>query len=486
MHQHLSAVEIIAAKRDIDIPFELRVVTEKGIKQVMCRKIFRLLPGKRLVALGECDNESAVIKVFLGRANCRHLTKERQGVEAIAGAGVRTPELKWVGELEDGNGRVLAFEYLKDAVGLDDLWQGSSSEGERIDILSRIVITMARLHNAGICQQDIHLANFLLCKDKLHTIDGGGIETKFQGENLSESRSLANLALFFAQFYARHDELVKIVFPAYEVTRNWESHSSRNDRLLVEIQKRRSTRKKHYLDKTVRECTRFVCTSDLYSYQVCERSAYTKPMQQLLSDPDALIERGKLLKNGKSSTVALVEVSGKLLVIKRYNIKNFWHGIKRVFRRSRAWISWCNAHRMEFLGIPAMKPVAMMEKRYGPLCFTAYFVSEFVDAPDAIKCLAKKDQPNGEMEQIAALLKDMSEAKISHGDLKATNFLMAATGPVIIDLDGMKEHKSEHSFHRAFGKDLRRFLDNWVEYPDLSNQFAHVLGKLTRNYLPKY
>lgn len=104
MHQQLSALEIIAAKRDIDVPFALRVVTQEGIKQVMCREILRLLPGKRLVALGECDGESIVIKVFLGRSRFRHLSKEKEGVDAIAGAGVRAPQLKWVGDLEDGNG----------------------------------------------------------------------------------------------------------------------------------------------------------------------------------------------------------------------------------------------------------------------------------------------------------------------------------------------------------------------------------------------
>lgn len=88
----------------------------------------------------------------------------------------------------------------------------------------------------------------------------------------------------------------------------------------------------------------------------------------------------------------------------------------------------------EFLGFPALKPVAMMEKGVGRLCLTAFFVSEFV----------------------------------------------AATGPVTIDLGEMKEHKRERSFQRAFGKDLRRFLTNSVDYPDLSNRFTHLLQKPIR------
>jgi hypothetical protein len=44
MHQQLSASDIIAADRDIEVPFSLGVVTNKGIKRVTCRQILRLLP----------------------------------------------------------------------------------------------------------------------------------------------------------------------------------------------------------------------------------------------------------------------------------------------------------------------------------------------------------------------------------------------------------------------------------------------------------
>ena len=76
------------------------------------------------------------------------------------------------------------------------------------------------------------------------------------------------------------------------------------------------------------------------------------------------------------------------------------------------------------------------------------------------------------------LLRNLSESKISHGDMKATNFLMSEEGPVIIDLDAMREHKNRERFHRAFNKDMDRFMRNWADHPELAKQFKGLLVKL--------
>ena len=201
-----------------------------------------------------------------------------------------------------------------------------------------------------------------------------------------------------------------------------------------------------------------------------------------MADPDRYIDAGTILKNGNSATVALVEMSDRSLVIKRYNVKNPWHGLRRAFRRSRAWQSWGNAHRMEFLGIPALRPVAMIEKRIGPITSTAYLLTEFIEGPDALDCLKSLEHPNGELESLAEILRKLIAVQISHGDLKATNFLMAEDGPVLIDLDGMTEHRNEESFKVAFSRDLRRFMENWEDYPQIRSEFSDLLHDMCRDF----
>ena len=80
------------------------------------------------------------------------------------------------------------------------------------------------------------------------------------------------------------------------------------------------------------------------------------------------------------------------------------------------------------------------------------------------------------------ILHKLSESQISHGDLKATNFLMSKSGPVMIDLDAMREHKNSQQFARAFKKDLERFMENWRDNPTLTSQLSGLLSELNYRY----
>ncbi len=476
----LDASQLIQAKRDVAVPFNLRVDREgAGFVDITCITILRLLPAKRIVALAEFAGQQVLIKLFLGRNAGRYVHRERTGVAAIADAGVSTPALLWEAGVE--NGHLLVFEYLPNAISLAQKWANSEESTNRQAILGKVMRVIASLHNHGVAQQDIHLGNFLITEDRIFTIDGGAVERK--GDRvLSEVASLRNLASFFAQFYPGFDALIDEVFPAYEQYRGWSNDSARLARLRQEVMQSREIRKRNYIGKTFRDCTRFLCKETFNRFEVCERSAYTAELADLMKQPDRFIERGKVLKDGNSATVALVHLPDRSLVVKRYNMKNPWHGLRRAFRNSRAWHSWGNAHRMEFLGIPSLKPIALIENRLGPIRVSAYLITEYIEGPDALECLRDMDNPNGELELLADILHKLSEVRISHGDLKATNFVMAEAGPVLIDLDGMKEHRSQQSFEQAFGRDLRRFMENWRDYPLLQTRFSGLLQDMCTNY----
>ena len=47
--------------------------------------------------------------------------------------------------------------------------------------------------------------------------------------------------------------------------------------------------------------------------------------------------------------------------------------------------------------------------------------------------------------------------------------------PVLIDLDGMREHGSLFSFKRAFKNEIQRFMENWKNYPAVYDLFEKLL-----------
>ena len=470
---------LINAGRNVKTPFRLQVKKpDNEITEIDFVRVLRLLPTKRIVALARDEGQPILVKTFLGRHAVRNAKREINGVGHIVDAGVRTPKLMWEGTLV-GGGRLLAFEFLPDAISLFEQLQ--RSENQRFEVLSSVMEIMAKLHDQGVIQKDIHLANFLLSDGEVHTIDGGGIRRKTT-QALDEGPSITNLALFFAQFLARHDELVPSAFACYEMARGWNEDPRRFDRLTSEIFRSRETRKRAYIGKTFRDCTRFVCYPSFTRFMVCERGVFTEEMQALLEEPDAFIDNGSIIKRGNSSTVSLVHLSDRSLVVKRYNIKGPFHGLRRAFRKSRAWISWTNAFLMEFLDIPALKPVALIENRLGPFRSSAYLITEYVEGPDALECLRKIKTSNGELEALVNILHKLSESQISHGDLKATNFLMSKSGPVMIDLDAMREHKNSQQFARAFKKDLERFMENWRDNQTLTSQLSGLLSELNYRY----
>ncbi len=65
--------------------------------------------------------------------------------------------------------------------------------------------------------------------------------------------------------------------------------------------------------------------------------------------------------------------------------------------------------------------------------------------------------------------------RLEHGDLKASNIIMGPKGPMLVDLDAMKRHRSAWRFQGAARKDRRRFQLNWQNLPAVRSLFEDGL-----------
>ncbi|MGB5718030.1 MAG: lipopolysaccharide kinase InaA family protein, partial [Gammaproteobacteria bacterium] len=166
-------------------------------------------------------------------------------------------------------------------------------------------------------------------------------------------------------------------------------------------------------------------------------------------------------------------------VVKRYNIKGFAHRISRALRRTRAATSWKNAHRLVMYGITGARPVALYEQRFGPLRGKAWLITEFVSGDDITR-LCKQPRPDRYssdriVSDMTALLAQLAQCRISHGDMKGSNFIQSPQGIVTIDLDSMREHRSSTGFRKAQQHDLHRFMRNWQQCPDIDARFRESM-----------
>ena len=327
---------------------------------------------------------------------------------------------------------------------------------------------IARLHEAGLRQRDIHPGNFLIAGDTVLVIDGDDIVPSGQGP-LPCRESMANLTLFFAQYPPPFDALAPPLTEAYAAHRDWPPHCCQAQAIDDQIQRWRAWRLKKFLPKTQRSCTAFMVRKTWHQFMACDREWFGPARRSLLDDPDAFIDAGTILKAGNTATVARIAIDGQDLVVKRYNIKNGAHALSRSLRPSRAMISWTNAHRLRFLGIGTPHPLAVIEERWGVVRKRAYFIMAHRPGKTIDEALRAVVDDSAEvarlLDQLGQLLQQLAAARISHGDFKATNFLLSSNRIYLLDLDGMRAHKTSSAFERAFRQDLARLKRNWADLP---------------------
>lgn len=470
--------------RNLSVPFRIDIKSEGRIDELVCAGVLRFLPGKRLVCSGKWKGLDVVVKFFLDSTDGRrHFAREERGVRALESSGITTPKLIFRGDSVSGGVPLLGFEEISGSKDLKKIWDEAECDGSRPDILNRLMAVLAKQHVSGILQEDPHIRNFLLSGENIYTIDGDAVDAGHIGNPLPLRPSLKNLGLFFAQFFPEHANLIPDAFKAYVSGRKWIPSDGVYECLMKEVGKSRYRAEKDYLKKIFRESTSFICDKSIRRYMISDREYYDDAMAAFLNNPDSVLKEERIIKDGNSSTVFLIHLSGRPLVVKRYNMKNTWHAVRRSYRQSRAWVSWRNAHLLKSTGINTPNPVAMMEKRFGPLRSVSYIITEYIDGTD-IYHLLNSDRA-GEIDlislvkQFGELLRKLVFSSISHGDFKATNFILSDKGVLFIaDLDAVRRHRLKMRFKKAIGGDITRFMQNWKNVPHIGALFRDEISKI--------
>ena len=404
------AASLANAGRGLATPFALALEGQAPgeAAEITVREILRHLPGRRIAGLADWGGRTVFFKAFLGKQAPRAWRRELEGLAAIAATGVPAPALLWQGGVK-GGGLLLLCERIKAAQSLEAAWRAGAA-----GLQDAVMATLARLHSAGVRQRDIHLDNFLLGAEegrrRLYLVDGGQV-VQAQSGALSASACIGNLARFLAQFPQAMPLDLEAALASYCRHRGWPRERAPLEALLRQLARQRQARKRIYLGKAYRNCTRFVCEASWRRFQVCAREWDSPALRAFLANLDGAILGGALLKDGNSCTVAAVESPIGRLAIKRYNIKSPLHRLRRLFRPSRAWRVWRSALLLEFTGIRTPAPVAMIEERFGPLRGRAWYVSRLEEAPDARQVPSLRGKARqAAISEAAALLRLLGQA----------------------------------------------------------------------------
>ncbi len=451
---------LCAAGRTPPVPF--RFVLRSGVA-LRADEILRVLPGKRIVVRTTLEGRAALAKLYIGEGSARHWQRERNGIEVLTGAGLPTPNLILAESLASG-GEVILTEFLEDSKTLRQDWQAltrhTPGSDECLAVLEPAFELLGHLHFRGITHEDLHLGNFLRHGSVVHVIDGDTIR-KHSDSPLPLDSARVNLALLVAQLPMAWDEALLPLLTAYH--RGNPHWLPEPGELAGPIERARARRLSDYLGKVGRDCSRFRVDRRFDRLLIVAR-ADEGALGPLTDDPDAAITAGDRLKNGGTCTVARVPGKEREFVIKRYNLKNWRHALSRLWRPSRAWHSWVEGHRLCLLGIPTPPPCAVIEERRGPLRGRAWLFTEHCAGLSLDKHLdPAAEPPEREAEALRRLFRTLTRARISHGDLKASNLIWSNGELYLIDLDAMRQHHSAAAHRRAWARDRNRLMRNWPQ-----------------------
>lgn len=472
-------------------PFELvlragSATQPDNVLQVL--EVVRRVAGKRLVCRARWQGQNVYAKCFIGAGASKYAARDRRGVDWLAQAGIATPALVHDGEALTGGVRVLIYAAIE-AANAEQVYQGLAS-AQRLKLARALVSVVAQHHAAGLLQTDIYLKNFLVdwslslqplnleslnletlspglgsANTTIYSLDGDGIRRLCPLRQ--RQQRLNNLARLISKFDV---EEVPLWLP--ELLQCYASALGSQDipslqTMQSNIARHKAKELQQYAAKVLRNCSDVRVEQHAHAYIAINRSCDSAAVKIALQAPDAMLNAASSvrLKSGNTCTVAAVEVGKQTLVLKRYNIKSFWHGLGRALRPSRAVHSWSNAYRLLLAGVATPLPVAVLEQRRWGLRQRAFLLTAYTPGPDALEFFADDEGDDVARQQVALAIASMFYRlyllRLEHGDFKATNLLIVAGKPLLIDLDSMRQHHNADAFKARHVRDLRRFMQNW-------------------------
>jgi len=159
-------------------------------------------------------------------------------------------------------------------------------------------------------------------------------------------------------------------------------------------------------------------------------------------------ERERVIKSGRSSQVALRDVAGERVVLKRHRRKKILAPLLDVFRGSRARRGFYAGHALLMRGLDTAEPLAWLERTVAPgLPVESLAVTRYAHGPAGLEAF-RDVAPDRRRERVRAIgraVRRLHDAGFSHRDLKLDNWIWPDDGtrPVLLDLDGLRHRRAE-------------------------------------------
>jgi tRNA A-37 threonylcarbamoyl transferase component Bud32 len=317
---------------------------------------------------------------------------------------------------------------------------------------------LGRMHNAGIVHEDLHPGNLLLSvvndRPQLFLID---LQAVRLGAKLQWPASRANLVVVNRWFVLRSTRADRLRFwhgyctarrQAAGVTLNPHGCVCRHRCDEIEGRTQASNRAlwRSFDARCLENNRRFgrVAGPGVAGHAVTDLDQVV--IESLLREPDTVFEQSgvKLLKNSRSATVADLEmaVGGRThrVIWKRFRVTSWRDPWLALLRPAGALRSWVMGHGMRLRWLPTPRPLLLLHRQRHGLKREGYLLTakvqgsqelqEFVAGLAALTPREQRQQLAPVRDEIARLVRELHDRRLSHRDLKAPNLLVVTASGV--------------------------------------------------------
>ena len=177
-----------------------------------------------------------------------------------------------------------------------------------------------------------------------------------------------------------------------------------------------------------------------------------------LNDESILISEGEVIKNEKGHLIVKIKIMDRYFFVKKYRIKNIFHGISRLIKKTRALNSWLMIYWLNAVGIRTAKPILLYEENGVLGARSSFLITEEIEGKRLDEAIDQNTNLDLVVARIESFFKRMNWIKVSHGDAKTSNFFINQKGLVTFDLDSSKRRKLNFFHNKAISKDKNRIL----------------------------
>ena len=189
-----------------------------------------------------------------------------------------------------------------------------------------------------------------------------------------------------------------------------------------------------------------------------EKNLVLNQFTPFLNDESILISEGEVIKNEKGHLIVKIKIMDRYFFVKKYRIKNIFHGISRLIKKTRALNSWLMIYWLNAVGIRTAQPILLYEENGVLGARSSFLITEEIEGKRLDEAIDQNTNIDLMVARIESFFKRMNWIKVSHGDAKTSNFFINQKGLVTFDLDSSKRRKLNFFHNKAISKDKNRIL----------------------------